>query len=117
MKFLMNHMVDQIEKHNFNCTFDSRVKPFLDFKNNKNKSILIYCDKFPSLAYILKADYESELTDLFDNEKYLKIHNFKIVTKLDAFQLLIRETLQNNFFTISLIKLATFNNIGYVTLK
>ena len=94
-------------------TFDSHVKPFLYFKNNENESLFINCDESPSLAYISEADFASKLTDLFDNEKYLKIHNFKIETELIAFRLLIRETLQKNISNISLIKLAPLNTIGY----
>ena len=93
-------------------TTDSRVKPFLDFKK-LNESLFIYCDKSPNIAYITETDYKSKLNDLFDNQHFSKIENFRIEKELVAFRKLLRETIGTNISNISLIKLFPLNTIAH----
>ena len=73
----------------------------------------------PNLAFISEKDYQSKLSDLFDNDRFSKILNFKIEPELIAFRKLLRETIGPNISNISLIKLNPLNTIAncYGSLK
>ena len=93
-------------------TFDNRIPGFLNFKK-LNNSLSIYCDKSPCLAYISEEEYKAKLCDLFDNEKFTRIQNFKIEKELKAFRLLFRATIGPFISNISLMKLAPLNTIAH----
>ena len=92
-------------------TVDPRVKEFLDFKK-LNKSLFLFVDKSPNLCYITMKEYDKKLGDLFLNDKFELIHNFKIEKELVEFRKLIRETIGKNISNVKYLNLKPKNSIS-----
>ena len=55
-----------------NCyTSNNLTKKFFKFKT-ENDAIFVFCDKRPQIAYINLKDYDSKVSDLFDNSRFEK---------------------------------------------
>ena len=83
----------------------------MEFKK-LNDSLFLFVDKSPKLCYITKTDYDAKLRDLFENQNFEKITDFKLEKELVAFRQLLRETIGKSVSNIKLLNLNPINSIS-----
>ena len=102
-----------------NCyTSNNLTKKFFEFKK-ENDAIFVFCDKSSQVAYINQKDYDSKVSDLFDNSRFEKFIDFKIEPHLIEYRKLLRETIGPCVNNIKMLNLHPTYTIAdfYGTLK